>query len=206
MTLSKTVIVVIDDNLSQNDPIIVELSLNFSNIDIILFNDPHAGLEYINDNLSKKMIVLQDYDLGAGNINGAKVFNTIREQTSLIYFIIMTAKKFSTLPYDDLVDFINNDALAITNNTDTDIIIKMVQNAVHKLETRVDCILEEWIVRHDDNEKNVPYMMTANGTVYSLAQLLKEIRKQTEIGQNIERNILMLAIDLLTRGKNNLND
>ena len=96
----------------------------------------------------------------------------------------------------------NNDALAIVQNTvDTSEILKIVSKAEQQFSVRVDCILEQWILNHSENEQNEPYLTTTSGEEYTLKKILEEIRQQTDFGKKMERNIMMLAVDLLTRGK-----
>lgn len=66
--------------------------------------------------------------------------------------------------------------------------------------------LERWILNHSEDEQNEPYLITTTGETYSLKDILKEIRQQTEFGRKMEQNIIMLAVDLLTRGKRVIND
>jgi hypothetical protein len=44
-------------------------------------------------------------------------------------------------------------------------------------------------------------LTTTTGETYTLKDILREIRQQSAFGQKMERNIMMLAVDLLTRGK-----
>jgi hypothetical protein len=204
---SKLKIIVIDDNIKKTDPLLVHLQLNFKEADVILKDNAQEGLEYILNNLNNKMIVLLDYDLGAGEPNGTKIFLRIREKTALLFVIIITAKLIDDIPNNELVTYINKDALAVIDKT-TSLVdkIKLVKEALHALDVRVDCVLEQWIYKHTEEERNEPYLTTSSGKVHTLKSILMEIRQQTEFGKTIERNILLLAIDLLTRGKKQIND
>jgi len=202
MMNAKLNIIVIDDNIKKTDPLLVQLRLNFIDANIILKENAKDGLKYILDNLNSKMIVLLDYDLGAGEPNGTEIFLKIREKTALLYVIIITAKLIDNIPNKELVTFINKDALAVIDKTTSlENRIKLVKNAIHALDVRVDCVLEQWITNHSDDKQNEPYLTTSSGETYTLKDILTEIRQQTEFGRKMERNIMMLAIDLLTRGK-----
>ena len=152
------------------------------------------------------MIVLLDINFSHGELSGSQVFENIREKTSLIYVIMITARSFSELKSEELASMINNDALAIENVFKYPEIVKLVEAAFHKLDVRVDCVLEQWINRHTFEERATPYITTVSGKTYSLDDLKNEIRMQSEFGKEMERNILLLAIDLLTRGKQKLDD
>jgi len=199
---SKLNIIVIDDNIKKTDPLLVQLQLNFKEANIILKENAKEGLEYILDNLNNKMIVLLDYDLGAGEPNGTEIFLKIREQTALLYVIIITAKLIDDISNKELVTYINKDALAVIDKTTSlEDKIKLIKDAIHTLDVRVDCVLEQWILNHSEDEQNEPYLTTTSGETFTLKDVLREIRQQTDFGRKMERNIMVLAVDLLTRGK-----
>jgi len=206
MVDSKLNIVVIDDNLKETDPFLIQLHRSFNDANIILKTNKDDGLEYILNNLNSKMIVLLDYDLGNRH-TGTEVLLKIREKTSLLYVIIITAKSIYDINNTELVKYVNNNALAFADKT-MDIIdkINLVKNAVHSLEVRIDCVLEQWINSHTEEEQKKPYLITASGKEYDLKSILIEIRQQTEFGKSMEHKILLLAVDLLTRGKKKIND
>jgi len=158
------------------------------------------------DNLNNKMIVLLDYDLGA-NETATHIFTEIRKKTSLLYVIIITAKLINDISRDELVTYINQDALAIVDKTvSINERIEIVRNAIHSLDVRIDCVLEQWILNRSEDEQNAPYLTTMSGVKYTLRDILQQIRQQTDFGKKMERNILMLAVDLLTCGKKQVND
>ena len=199
-------IIVIDDNMKKNDPFLVELALNFTDANIVLKNNNKDGLDYIMKNINSKMIVLLDYDMGGGE-TGTEVFFKIREKTALIYIIIITAKLIENIPNKELAEYINKDALAIFDrNTSLKERLDLVKKAVHALDVRLDCVLEQWINKHSEKERNEPYLKTVSGKEYTLKDILAEIRQQTEFGKSMERKMLLLTVDLLTRGKKQIDD
>ena len=164
--MDNTEIVIIDDSFDIFDPLVVELREHFSEANVTVINNPDEGLKFVLANLSKKIIVLLDYNFKTGQPKGHDVLLKIRETTSLVYVIMMTAKQFSTIPHAELVDFINNDALAIVQNTiDTAEILKIVSKADQQLSVRVDCILEQWISNHSEEELAEPYLTTITGVI-----------------------------------------
>lgn len=200
-------ILVIHDDMMNNDPLLFTLREKFGDNNVILEKKSSRGLEFIYKNLSTKLIVLLDFDLGAGEPHAPEVFEKIREKTSLIYVIIYTAKQFSSIPNKDLISFINNEALGIIQSTaDISVVVKMIEKAGHQLDTRVDCILEQWISKHSADERTKPYLTTKSDKVYTLNDLIVEIRQETELGQQLEQSILQLAIELLTSQRKKLDD
>jgi len=207
MKNSKLDIILIDDNIKKTSSFIVELQLNFKEANIILKENAKEGLDYILNNLNNRMIVLLDYDLGVGEPNGTELFLRIREKTALLYVIIITTKHIDLIPKNDLVTYINKDALAVIDKTiSLEEKIKIIKNAIHSLDVKVDCVLEQWIFNHSEDEQNAPYLTTSSGKKYTLKDILQQIRQQTDFGKKMERNIMMLAVDLLTRGKKQVND
>lgn len=59
---NNTHIVIIDDNLLVDDPLIIQLQIH--DFIVNLFHDPREGLDFIFNNLSKKLIIVLDIDLG----------------------------------------------------------------------------------------------------------------------------------------------
>jgi DNA-binding NarL/FixJ family response regulator len=199
-------IVVIHDDLKNNDPFITELGIKYGFENVKLIQKSKEGLDYVFQNLSQKMVVILDLNFKAGEPSGAEVFESIRRETSLVYIIIWTASDLSDVKRDDLVRFINNDALAFLDSTsDYAKMIDLVDKAAHQLDVKVASALEQWISKHTEEEKNKPYVTNREGQTYTLSQILTEIRKQTPFGMEMEKNILILAIDMLARGKKEIN-
>jgi DNA-binding NarL/FixJ family response regulator len=200
-------ILIIHDDLSERDPIVVTLQEIYGKENVLLEKRSSEGLKYIHNHLASKLIVLLDFDLGPGEPHAPEVIEKIREETSLVYVIIITAKLLSDISKESLMSFINNDALAMLPATgDTDEILKHVEKAAHSLDTRVDCVLEQWIAKRPKNLREKPYLTTRSGVTYTLDDLIVEIRKETDIGQRLEKGILQLAIEQLTNGDEKLND
>lgn len=205
--MNNTEIVIIDDSFDMFDPLVIELKERFPEANVIVINNPEEGLKFVLTNLSKKIIVLLDYNFKTGEPKGHNILLRIREATSLVYVIILTAKQFSTIPHSELIDFVNNNALAVVQNTaDTAEILELVSKAEQQLSVRIDCVLEQWIANHSEEERNEPYLTTKSGEIYTLKNILTEIRQQTKLGKAMERKILLLAVDLLTRGKKQIDD
>ena len=204
MKSQDTKIVVIHDGLQEDEPLLVELREKYGDENVVFERESQRGLDYVLSNLSQKTIVILDLQFKGNEPSGIDVFDRIREKTSLIYVIVWTA---NSVPPEQLIKFINNDALAFISATDsTERILEIVDKAAHALETRVASVIEQWINRQPEGAKTQPYITTETGEQYSLAKILEEIRKQTNFGKEMERNILLLAIDLLTRQKEKLND
>jgi response regulator of citrate/malate metabolism len=176
--------------------------LKFGDDNVIHFENSNEGLKYVLDNLSQKMIVLLDKNFSHGEKSGIQVFEEIRKNTSLVYVILVTADEYYKIKNEDLILLINHDAFAIENVTsDYTKIISLVESAAHKLNARIDAVLEDWIARHKPEDREKPLLRTKEGKVYSMNDILDSIRHQTDIGKEFETNLVKLAIDIFSRQK-----
>ena len=74
-----------------------------------------------------------------------------------------------------------------------------IDKAIGYLNSSVDCILEEWILRHEQFTQETPYIKDEKGNPISLTDVLNEIRKNTDFGREITSNIISTAISLIQK-------
>jgi hypothetical protein len=197
-------VVVIHDDLQEIDPLMVELYLKYGKDSVLLITKSEEGLDYVLNNLTQKMIVILDLNFKAGEPSGVEIFEQIRSKTTLVYILIWTASVLDDINKSDLKSMINNDALALLSNTDDiESVLNHVEKAAHYLEVKVSNALEYWINTQPDEDKTKPYLTTREGNIYTLNDILREVRLQTPFGMETEKNILLLAIDLLKKKPQN---
>ena len=203
MEKSKTKIVIIeDDNRLRDDPFIIEAEILFEKV--IFFDNPVEGLQYINDNLDQKNIVLLDLNFPQYLPDGHKILDSIRDWSFLIPVIIWSGRDEDKETFSDLI---NNKAFSfLKKSASTQEIIDELLKADIFIQNDVSSALEEWINAHSEDQKEKPYMVTADGKQFSLKDILKEIRLQSSIGLHFAKNLVKLTIDLITRNKEQLND
>jgi hypothetical protein len=203
-----TKIVVIHDDIEQHSPIIVELSIKYGEENVVLIKHSATGLDYVLKNLGQKMVVLLDKNFYDGKeMSGIKVFEKIRETTSLVYIILITVSKITEIDDDDLKMLINKDLFKFESFTsDYTKIITLVDEAAMSLDLRIDAVIEDWIMRHPESARNAPLLKTKDGKTYSMSQILESIRMQSEVGVDFEKNLLKLAIELFSRQKLRIDD
>jgi DNA-binding LytR/AlgR family response regulator len=207
MTAPTKIVVIHDGLIPKVDPLLVELEIKFGEDAVIHYENSNDGLDYVLSNLNQKIIVVLDMNFSKGELSGLQVFKNIREKTALVYIILITADEAIKIKNEDLIFLINHDAFALESVTaDYSRIIFLVESASHKLDARVDAVLEDWITKQSADKRAKPYLQTKDGKTYSLDDILESIRQQTAIGKQMERNILKLAVDLLTRQKSKLDD
>ena len=97
-----TKIIVIDDNLKKNAPLMVELIDKYGINNILLFNRSSEGLDFILQNLFQRMVIILDWDLGHGELQGIEIFDNIRAKTSLAFIIFNTVKEIDDIPRKQL--------------------------------------------------------------------------------------------------------
>ena len=202
---TKPQIVIIDDDItSDNYPLVDMLGIEYGEENIHIFETPNEGIKFIEDNISKRIIVLLDIMFGDKPI-GFNVFNKITEKSSLVCFIVMTGNTES-IDRKDLINLINGHAwYFIQRDKPYEKIIEVIQKAEYHLVSRVDGALEEWILRHRTFKREEPFLKLSNGTTLSLNNILDEIRKGTPFGDEMQKNILSVAISQLQKDGEKLN-
>lgn len=198
-------IVIIDDDRALDNPdsgLMIELNMNFEAIQF--FYKQEDGLEYIKNNLDKRIIVLLDLGFPSGTPSGHAILESIREVSFLIPVLIWSGVDEDK---ESFADLINNRAYAFLNkNASTEEIISKLKEAYNYADNDVSIALEEWILSHSEEQKEKPFILTVDGKQLSLNELLNEIRMQSSTGKYFSRNLSKLTIDLLTRNKEKLDD
>lgn len=194
--------VVIDDTISiKEHPLLY--SLEDKGFNVSFFLKPEEGLDFILNHLEINMIVLLDIQFSATDIeNGHSILKKINAKSELIPVILWSGINETE---ESFSDFINNNASGfISKDSTIQESLVVIEKALNFLKTSLDNIIEDWIIQKDE-DKDKPVYITSNGKEYSLNDILKEIRKQTEIGKDFSRKLNSLTIDLLLRKKENLN-
>lgn len=199
MSQIKPHIIIIDDDLAKNDPLIPKILKEGYTVDVAA--SPDEGIALINQNIDKKIIVLLDYKFDIGGKNGSAVFNDIQNISLLIPVIIWTANSDRVEEYQDLI---NKHAFSLLTKSSAKAVIEKIKEAEAEINNRVEGAIEEWITIQNQEKRAAPFIVSAYGEQYTLDQILKEVRLQTEFGQRFEKDLLMLTIDRLIRGKETL--
>lgn len=196
-------VIVIHDDIADDSPIMVMLKEKHGDENVLLIKHSQEGLDYVLANLGTKMIVLLDKNFyGNKEISGIRVFEKIREKTSLVYVILITVSKITELDDDELKMLINKDLFKFESFTsDYTTILSLVDEAIQNLNLRIDCVIEEWIMRHPEEARNKSLINFKDGRSYSMNEVLKSIREQTELGLSFEKSLLNLAIEIFSRQK-----
>lgn len=201
-------VIVIHDDIADDSPIMVMLKEKHGVENVLLIKHSQEGLDYVLGNLGTKMIVLLDKNFyGNKEISGVRVFEKIREKTSLVYVILITVSKITELEDEELKMLINKDLFKFESFTsDYTKILSLVDEAILNLSLRIDCVIEEWIMKHPDEARNKPLIKNKEGVSFTMNEVLDSIREQGEVGVDFERSLLKLAIEIFSRQKLMPND
>lgn len=194
-------IVIIDDQLVDDDPLVIELETEFNTV-IKLLNTPKAGIEYVENHINEIMVILLDYRFSTGEPNGSWVIQQIREKSKIIPIILMTVQGDKIEDYDT---FINNHIFAFTKGG-TDDTIEKVHLAKEYWEQAIEGAFEEWVNSKEKSKREVPYLLTLDNKSFSLNDLLREVMLQTNLGQETLKDLKMAVVDLLIRKKISFDD
>ena len=185
MEKNKFHIIVVDDTMGEKDPFVVELKLEFQQeANVEYFNDVDSAMSFVDAHMSERMILIMDCRFGSV-WQGIDAVLRLREQTSLVYVIMMSANNVNQLSSTDIVSLINTDNIFFIKNTDIDGAKERVNQIKSLLDSRFDCVLEQWLLRHQKENDKVVYQKGQSG--YTWSQLLNEVRLQTPVGRDFER-------------------
>jgi CheY-like chemotaxis protein len=201
MSKSEMQILIIDDSLDHDDAIIEELNKKYESV--VLRSTPEEGISYVEEHLDRDLIVILDIDFGGFTLNGHDVLNQIRKKSFLIPVIIWSSINEEKSTFSDLI---NNKAFAFVKRSDTHKLFTEIEKAEANIQNSLVGAIEDWISSHKEEDLEKPFLVLAKGKSLSLKQILAEIRLETNLGKTIRKNLMKLTIDLLMRGKENLDD
>ena len=103
MEKNKFHIIVVDDTMGEKDPFVVELKLEFQQeANVEYFNDVDSAMSFVDAHMSERMILIMDCRFGSV-WQGIDAVLRLREQTSLVYVIMMSANNVNQLSSTDIV-------------------------------------------------------------------------------------------------------
>lgn len=190
-------IIIVDDNMKPTDAFIMWMKKKVLNAEVVSFRTVEEALSFIFEHLEEKMIIFLDckFNMGLQGVDGLK---KIREKTSLVSVVMMSANSLNQMENLELEAMINSDKLYFIKNGDLKKAEKLVAEIQKKWVSELDCVLEQWVKNHNSEVRSKPYMVTSEG-VLSLNDVLVRIRMRTSLGLKLEKQILQVAVDSLTK-------
>lgn len=193
MDKSLTKIVVVDDELKNNHPLIVKLGQIFDGVK--LFNKASEAIADIKECLGSRIIMILDLRLSCGE-TGSRALIALRELSYQIPVIIWTAVDEKTIEFFDLINF---KAYAIRDKDEsTENMLALVQQADADISYALSNALERWILAQPGDHDAI-YAVATNGESYSLNQMLEEVRKDTVKGKEFTQDLVNLTIELMEK-------
>lgn len=190
-------IIIVDDNMKPTDAFIMWMKKKVLNAEVVSFRTVEEALSFIFEHLEEKMIIFLDCKFNMG-LQGVDGLMKIREKTSLIRVVMMSANSLNQMENLELEAMINSDKLYFIKNGDLKKAEKLVAEIQKKWVSELDCVLEQWVKNHNSEVRSKPYMVTSEG-VLSLNDVLVRIRMRTSLGLKLEKQILQVAVDSLTK-------
>ena len=198
-------IVIIADNLFNMDPFVQIIRRNYSNADYNhIFQDPDKGLEYVLDNLNNKMIVFIDWNFSGHHKKGIDLLKEIRKKTSLLYIVMMSANQLRTdIPLDSIIEMMNEENFFYLDRSNDNFgsVVAIIDKIRTQWSTKFDCVLEQWLIRHPEDNGKEAFSEASTGKTYTWADILVELRKQTPVGKSFEQKLNEYYIYQLNRSK-----
>lgn len=182
-------VVFIDDNLKEMSPFVQGIRKSYGEIDgVCVYRKPDEGLRYVMSHLDDRMIVFIDWDFGSNKDKGIDLLKSIRSKTSLLYIVMMSANDINgNIPPEYIVEMINEENIFYLHRSkDFDVVKSIVDRICRSWKTRFDCILEQWLVRHPEDNHTEAFSDVDSGKVYTWAEILSELRKQSDVGKCFE--------------------
>lgn len=193
MDKSTTKIIIVDDELKSNHPLIVKLGQFFE--EVTLFKKASDAIAKVRDNLGTRIIMILDLRLSGGE-TGGRALAALRELSYQIPVIIWTAVDEKTMEFFDLINF---KAYAIRDKDETtENLVALVQQADADMNYALSNALERWIMAQPGDHNEI-YAVATNGETVSLNQMLDEVRKDTPKGKEFTQDLVNLTIELMEK-------
>ena len=187
MEESKFHIIVVDDTMGEKDPFIVELKLDYQKTaNVSYFTKVDDAMTFVDEHMSERMIIIMDCRFGSV-WQGVDAVIKLREKTSLVYVIMISANNVNQLSSNDIMSLINTENIFFIKNTD----IAGAKEKINKIRAlwnvRFDCVLEQWLIRHPEDNGKEAFSEASTGKTYTWEDILVELRKQTPVGKSFEQ-------------------
>lgn len=198
-------LVFIDDNMREglDNPFVRSIGKFKEDATLSVFIDPQEGLDFVLNNLNSRMIVFLDCKFDGYGLQGINVLKKIREQTSLLYIVMMSANAISQIAGLDIIEMINEDFIWFfdRNNGTVKDACDLIDRIKTLWTTRFDCVLEQWLIRHPEDNDKEAFSEASTGRTYTWADILEELRLQTTVGKSFEQMLNEYYIYQLTHSR-----
>lgn len=193
MDKSGTKIIIVDDELKSNHPLIVKLGQFFS--EVRLFKKSSDAIAHVSDSLGSRIIMILDLRLSGGETGQASLA-ALRELSYQIPVIVWTAVDEKS---EEFFDLINLKTYAIRDKAESiENMVKLVREADADINYALSNALERWIMAQPGDHNDI-FAVATNGESYSLNDMLNEVRKDTAKGREFTQDLVNLTIELMEK-------
>lgn len=183
-------LVFIDDNMRDKEQNAFVRAIQKFNPDakIYVTANPEEGLKYVMEHINSRIIAFVDCKFDGYSMQGITILRSIREQTSLLDIVMMSANSLNQIAGADVAEMINEDAIWFfdRNNGTAQDASDLISKIKSRWISRFDCILELWLVKHPELNEKIAYRVASTGKALTWGMVLIELRHQTEIGKSFE--------------------
>lgn len=199
--MEKFNLVFIDDNMRDLDldPFVRTIADLNKDAEVAVFTNPEEGLSYILGHLNTRMIVFLDCKLDGYKLQGIDVLSSIREKTSLLYVVMMSANNLAQMHASSIIRMINEEYICFfdRNNNLPEDACRVIEKIKQLWNVRFDCVLENWLARHVADAQKV--VLKKDGRGYTWNDILQELRNQTKLGKSFEELVNQYYIYQFTK-------
>ena len=194
-------IIVVDDTMGESDPFVVELKLDYEDKAFIsYFYKVEDAMSFVDEHMSEQMIIIMDCFFGSV-WQGIDAIKKLRERTSLVFVIMMSANNVNQMSNNDIMSLINLDNIYFIKNTDISGAKEKIEKIRSLWKVRFDCVLEQWLLRHPEDNIKEAFTDASTGKTYTWEKILVELRLQSPIGKSFEQILNEYYIYQLNRSK-----
>lgn len=195
MEKSATKVIIVDDELKSNHPILVKLGQYFS--EVTLYKKAADALAAIKAGLGQRIVLLLDLRLSGGE-SGYDTLASLRDISYQIPVIVWTAVDEKQSEFFNLI---NLKTYAIRDKEESiENMVNLVRRADSDINYALSNALERWIAAQPINHDEV-FAISTNGESYSLNDMLKEVRQDTPKGRKFTQDLVNLTIELMKKGE-----
>lgn len=192
-------IIIAGSTTGEGSPLVVELKSEYMNVAYIsYFKNVDDAMSFVEKHLLERIIILMDCRFGSSCFEAVA---KLRENNSLIPIIFVSSSDINKLPNKDVMGMINSENVFIINNSDVIAAKEIIEKIRNQWNVRFDCVLEQWLIRHPEDNSKEAFSEASTGRTYSWTDILIELRKQTPVGKSFEHVLNEYYIYQINRSK-----
>ena len=125
------------------------------------------------------MIVFIDWNFSGHHKKGIDLLKEIRKKTSLLYIVMMSANQLRTdIPLDSIIEMMNEENFFYLDrsNDNFESVVAIIDKIRTQWSTKFDCVLEQWLIRHPEDNNKEAFSEASTGKTYTWEDILVELK------------------------------